>query len=221
MERAELAAIARCEQISIAADLSQPLIRRATASLLACSENERIVDRRAIEQLLRAIGACPVPLTNAIAQLAQDRGHAFCLMLPLLWSRWDYLGRECAIAEEELPTTEFVGGIPLYTYDQHTSPGKRALRKFVRENRAVATALRRWVPEPNHAAAAGIAAFYADAAPVVSAFKWPTGDLFRIIGAMADMIDAGCPFEGVSPVMSCVTDELSHLNQLRRAALPS
>jgi hypothetical protein len=141
-------------------------------------------------------------------------------MLPLLWSRLNDLGRECAIAEEALPTSEFVGGIPLYTYDQHTSAGKRALRRFVRENRAVTTALRQWVPEPNHAAAAGIAAFYADAAPVLSAFKWPTGDIFRIIGAMADMMDAGCPFEGVSPVMSCVTDQLPHLNQLRRSELP-
>ena len=154
-----------------------------------------------------------------MAQLTRIRAHAFALMLPILWSRWDHFGGEHTITTEPMRSSECLGGIPLYTFDQHTSLGKTAIARFACQNQQVAALLRKWVPEHRRADVAGIAAFYADAAAVQLAFRWPTGDLLSQMGAIADMSGAGCALDGAAPILATVSEQLAHLNWLRRSAL--
>jgi hypothetical protein len=210
------------ELIAVASDDGLPLTRRAVAALLACTVEGKIgpaLRPHSVEQLLDAFATHPLPVHDAVLQLTRAATHPFCIMLPLIWSRWWRCGAKLTVVEDELPTPEFVEGIPLYTWDKHTAAGKSAIRRFARENRPVATALGRWVPNHRQVDAAAIAAFYADASPVARRLDWPTGSLLAQMGAYADMMNAGCKFEGVPAVLGSFRENLSHLNDLRRDQL--
>jgi hypothetical protein len=204
--------------IELAVDDGAPLPRRAVAALLACTDPGEIEGRLnadRVERLLDAISVKLLPLTDAVLNLARSRGEPFCIMLPLIWSRWSYFGAEAAVAEDELPVSEFVRGVPLYIFDKHTAVGRHAIKRFSRENDKVASALQAWVPFQCRTHVAEIAAFYADAAPVARRLDWPTGSLLKHMGSTADMIGAGCAFEGHRPVFETVQENLPHLNRLR------
>jgi len=64
-----------------------------------------------------------------------------------------------------------------------------------------------------------MAAFYADAAPVATRLEWSAGPLLQFIGMHADMMSAGCSFEGVTPVLDCVRNNLTKMNELRQSVL--
>lgn len=221
IEREQLSAVSLDEQIQIAATVNEPLIRRATAALLACTSIRRgreTIDLKALEQLLSSC-IIAAPLELALMQFARANGHPFALMLPLLWSYWQYCGAECRLAVDLVPEPEFVGGVPLYAFDKHTAAGKRAIAIFCRENADVAEVLHKWVPEPRRTEVAEIAAFYADACPVSLRFEWEAGPLMSFIGLQADMMGAGCAFDGVEPVVDCVRENLGGLNDARRSVL--
>jgi hypothetical protein len=207
--------------IGIATDENAPLVRRGVAALLACGsagDDQPVRQPTLVAQLLDAFPVKSLPLDDAVLRLIQGRAHPFCLMLPLLWSRWWHSGAAPGVVEDELPSAEFVGDVPLYTYDFHTAAGKQAIARFVRENDAVAATLRAWVPERNCVNVAEIAAFYADAAPVARRLEWSDSNSLRSIGLNADMIGTGCPAGGVAPVLKAVRANLDHLNAMRRLA---
>lgn len=208
------------EQLTeLATDDEVPLPRRAVAALLACTapgEIEGRLDADRVERLLDAFPVKLLPLWGAVMSLARSRGEPFCIMLPLIWSRWWHSGAESMVLEDELPVSEVVSGVPLYIWDKHTAGGKQAIGRFARENEAVASALQSWAPIQCRRIVAEIAAFYADAAPIARRLNWPTGSLLKQMGFTADMIGAGCAFEGHRPVLVAVQENLPHLNQLRR-----
>jgi hypothetical protein len=204
--------------VELATDDGAPLPRRAVASLLACTapgdiEGCLIADR--VNRLLEAFSFKLTPLADAVMKLARSSGEPFCIMLPLIWSRWWYFGAEATVVEEDLPVSEFVNGVPLHTWDKHTAAGKQAIGRFARENETVASALQAWAPMQCRRSVVEIAAFYADAAPVARRLNWPTGTLLKHMGFTADMIGAGCAFEGHPTVFKAVQENLPHLNRLR------
>jgi hypothetical protein len=210
------------ELVKVAADHGVPLIRRAVAALLACADNDAInakLQPDRVEKLLDAFPVKLLPLHDAVLRLAHARSHPFCIMLPLIWSRWWHFGAQSKVVADELPGTEYLDGIPLYVFDFHTSAGKHAISRFAAENEELASLLTHWVPIGTHAEAAAIAAFYADAAPVARRLKWSCGSLLSYVGFLADMNGASCPRDGATPILECVRGNLEHLNRRRCAAL--
>jgi len=222
LERAELEQCSLPALVEIAIDAALPLFRRANAALLACSSatpGGTKLRPGAVEQLLSATPIRHITLDNAVLRLAAINFHPFCLMLPLLWPRFWHDSSASNVVEDELPGVALVDGIPLYTFDKHTAAGKQAIARFADENDQVRSMLDQWATGVRRLDVAAMAAFYADGAPVKQRLNWPTGSLLTHAGFIADMVDAGCPIDGAVPLLHCTRENLSHLNDLRRAVL--
>jgi hypothetical protein len=158
-------------------------------------------------------------IKEIIARLARRGGHPFVLMLVSLWSAFSSRSFEATISIGTLPDTQFIQGIPAYSWDKHTAVGKQAISRFSRENAQVSRLLRDCVPQTRHIDVALMAAFYADAVPVARRLEWEHSQPLFKAGFKADMIQAGCPLESAFPILKCVQSELADLNEMRRAAL--
>ena len=223
-EREQLRASSRDEQLSIAAALGEPLTRRLSAALLACTvaSQGEVMMAPAVEGLLAAMPhPCPSSLAHSILTLAEQRAHPYSLVLILLWSQYHWTGGAQGIAAEPVPDVEYAGGVPLYVFDKHTAVGKRAISMLPKQCPEVGQLLAKWVPVKNHADVCLMAAFYADAAPVLNRLKWFAGRHLEFIGMHADMASAGCSYEGVQPVVDCTRGNLAAVNELRRRVLLS
>jgi hypothetical protein len=208
--------------VSVASDLSEPLIRRATSALLACSSAGKLdakLNKGRVERLLSAFPVRFQSIDNTVVQLTATSVHPFYLMLPLLWSWWWHCGAECRVVADDLPEAEFVDGIPLYTFDMHTAVGKRAIAMLPQRNADVRHALAQRVPQDRWADVAMMSCFYADAAPVANRLEWCASRWLEFVGMHADMMSVGCSFEAVGPVLECVRIKLPILNELRRSVL--
>ena len=218
----ELASLPLHQRIEVAADPDQPLPRRAVATLLAVTRDglgAQILKGGVVREFLSAFdGQCRPALMDAVRAYASRGGHPFGLMLPILWSELSATHVETSVQADEVPTTAFVGGIPLYTFDTHTAVGKRAITIFAQQNPAMVQVLKQ-VPADHRRGVALIAAFYADAVPISRRFLWGESEELERLGFEADMILAGCPVEALFPVLDCVRANLSDLNRTRRAAL--
>ena len=223
LEREVLRAASALDQLSIAADTGNPLIRRAVAAMLRCGGTDtsrRVMNESAVRELIVALpGSCPNPLAQTVLTLARQRNDPFSLMLLLLWSRWDGTKDASGISSDPLPYAEYFAGIPLYTFDKHTAVGKRSLRLLPQQSTELANLLAASVPVGQQADVALMAAFYADAVPLARRFEWSAGRLLEHIGLHADMMAAGCAYETVMPVVNCVRKNICLMNELRRAAL--
>jgi hypothetical protein len=140
-------------------------------------------------------------------------------MLLLVWDRFAMTGLECRIVRDAMPLTDFVGSIPLYTYDKHTAVGRKALALLPGRCSELKSLLSDGVPSERHADVTLMAAFYADAAPIAQRLEWHSGRLLEYVGFQADMFSSGCPTEASTSIVKCVQSNLSTLNQLRRACL--
>lgn len=171
----ELSKLSFRQRLEVAADVDQPMEQRAVAALLATTKNgegQQTLKGSVLREFIAAFeGRCHPFLLNAVSAYASRGGHPFSLMLPILWSELSASEGGTSVHAEEVPQTEFVNGIPLYTFDKHTAVGKKAITTFAEENAdmrhlltEVATHCRREV--------AFMAAFYADAVPVARRFLW-------------------------------------------------
>jgi hypothetical protein len=221
-ERTQLQRLPVAELISIALNADVSLVRRAVAALVACtfpSKDEPVLRVDRVKQLLEAFPIKSPQLHDAVARLAKIRAHPFCLMLPLIWSRWSQEGAELKIAADDLPAAEFVNDIPLYVFDFHTAAGKHAIARFAHENDSLRPLLAKWVPRDRWAESTQIGAFYVDAAPVARRLQWFEGSRLSHTGFVADMNLAGCPSEGATSILECMRAKLPDLNAARRRAL--
>ena len=66
---------------------------------------------------------------------------------------------------------------------------------------------------------AAMAAFCLDATPLARRLDWSGAQSLADIGMAADMTKAGCPPEGIQPVLEVVKANLGHLDALRMKAL--
>lgn len=207
------------ELVDVAADNAQPLMRRAAASLLACTREDKVIRGQPLERLFVALEAeGPSPLCDAV-QLAASKGFgAYVLMAPLLWSAYQHgpPGRPSAVQN---PRVEWAGGVPLYTFDKHTAAGKKAISRFAEQCDEVRAILAQHVATAARSRVAWMAAFYADAVPISLRFEWSQSRELEVLGFEADMTGAGCPREETWPVLNAVLRNLNQLNACRREAL--
>ncbi|MES2327141.1 MAG: hypothetical protein V4499_07385 [Pseudomonadota bacterium] len=221
VERAALMRLPTDELMMAAADDTAPLTRRAVAALLACTDRGKKDKLRPdrVEQFLDGLPVKVLPLHDAVLSLAHAQAEPFCIMLPLIRSRWSQEGGILNVAEDELPTPEFYDGIPLYTFDFHTAAGKYAIGKFAHRNSDVRAALAKWVPQDRWTEVVCIVAFYVDAAPVARRLNWAGGSQLAETGFIADMIGAGCKPDGIGAVIDAMRRNLADLNRYRRSTV--
>jgi len=132
----------------------------------------------------------------------------------LLWLAASPAG-DRRVVEGAVPPVAMIGDIPSYVFDKHTAAGKAAIHRLARENPAVRDTLAAHVPEYRANAAACMAAFHVDAAPVSRRFEWAGSAELERLGVEADMAKVGVPIEGVSPLLTVVRDNLGCLNDIR------
>lgn len=221
-DRANFDTLSFAENLSMATADFEPLTRRAVAALSACTmlkTGRLVVSKEAAQEFSAAFPGVPKPLQNAAVAMTGQSSHPFGLMLLLVWSQYDFTGGASGHSKQPLPTAEYIGGIPLYTFDKHTAVGKKAISKLPEHSAELRAVLTRWVPKERWADVTLMAAFYLDAAPVAYRLEWFGSQLLEFVGFNADMVGAGCPMDGAQAVFECVRDNLPLLNELRREAL--
>lgn len=211
--RIQAAGMSSSDRIRIAVDPAEPLLRRAVAAWHAAGFNGdgRIAfaqgDIARLNESFQTIGF-PSSLASATAAAARATREPITLMLPILWMALQSSGERPSIAEMVVPATCRCRGVPLYALDKHTAAGKRALGIFVAENSQVGDTIARFAPDFRAREIAAMAAYYADAAPVARRLMWSQSAELEQIGLHSDMLFAGCPSEGVFPVVQAVQQEL-------------
>ena len=220
-QQAELAPKPIPELIEIAADTEQPLIRRAAASLVACTMDDKVIVGRPLDRVFAALQANdPDPLCDAVRLAATKGLGAYILMAPLLWSAYRK-GQPRHPVPQSVPTPEWFHGMPLYIYDKHTAAGKKAITRLAQECSDVRAVLVDHVPPIARIKAALMGAFYADAVPISLRFDWRQSRDLEDLGFEADMHGAGCAAKGMRPVLVAVRDNMAALNARRRDAVLS
>ncbi len=210
------------QRIAMAVDLSLPLITRGIVAWFASGRDftgECRVGEGNLGGLIQAFAGAGVPetLLSAVTYICSRVRHPITIMLPVLWmeafgSNASGLPRVTDIA---CPGSPLIGGIPAYALDKHTSSGKAAITQFAVENNAVADVLGRWVPDFRAADAAAMGAFYTDAIPVRPQFIWHGSTELERLGREADFAKIGYPIEGIDELITTISDNLDHLNDLR------
>lgn len=206
--------------LAIAADNSHGLVDRAEATLRCCTVDGKgqKVSEQALTLLLETSDFGPVWKETSLAAVRLGC-HPFILMLPLLHSALAIEGQETETTTEDIPPLQLYNGAPLYAFDKHTSVGRQAIALLITESDELQTILAVYAPKFAWQGIVEIAAFYTDAAPVKSRFRWSRSLELEAIGLEADMTGMGCPLAGIKPVLQCVRNNLHLLNDLRRQIL--
>jgi hypothetical protein len=103
----------------------------------------------------------------------------------------------------------------MYALDKHTRIGLEAIRNLVKYNYEIRECLKRYVVPAQRHAAAYMAAFYADAAPLASKLSWEGADQLEALGTEADLLLSGATPEGIEPLLQLFRANVQHLNKVR------
>ncbi|MGO4684621.1 hypothetical protein AB4Z24_13855 [Hyphomicrobium sp. 2TAF46] len=209
------------QRLNMIADSSATLHERGAATLYASGlvgQNRRAWRVKLDEVLatFKTLGV-PAPLIDVVRCAAWLTREPLTIMLPLFW-----LALRSARAEtidDAVPATKTVAGVPLYAFDKHTRIGKLAIQRFARENIEVRRVLEARIAKAQRPAAACMAAFYADGAPISKRLVWAGSAEIEKLGREGDLSRVGVPLEAAEPLMSAVTNNLGHLNDIREQQL--
>ncbi len=205
------------DRIATAADPARDFYERAVAAWFASGVEwgrERRVGGGDVLALLRGMRDAGVPERWCVTvrrAIKLAREPLFVMLL--------LLGGETVCTTQirmtEPPEAKLCGGVPSYAYDKHTRLGLQALKRFAKENEAVAAVLNEHVADFRGMAALNIAAFYTDGALVDVRLDWLRSDEIEQRGICSDIMQAGAPPFGVAPLREVIASNLAHLNQIR------
>jgi hypothetical protein len=209
------------EQREVLADFTAPLEFRSVAALAVSGLEARSTQDRgaaALETLAKIYRDLGVATDFAAAMVfaAKKTREAITILAPLVWLEIQR-GGQASISEPTMPETEFINGIPLYAFDKHTRLGKRAIRELIGADTPLKSCLQEFLPKPRWQAAAEMAAFYADAAPVARRLEWSLSHVVEVIGTEADFFKVGVPQRAIRPLQAAMAVALGKLNDIRKA----
>jgi hypothetical protein len=174
-------------------DLPQRAVAAVFASGFGSSgQGERI--KGDLPALFAAFAKLGVPddLLAATEIAARQTREPITVMVPLIWLEAGQ-GGAMSVINDLVPKAETIDEIPLCPFDKHTRVDKRAIRKLVDAETPLRNALNRFVARPCWQAAAEMAAFYADAVPIVRRLEWSLSHSVEALGTEADFYKAGTP----------------------------
>jgi hypothetical protein len=206
-------------RLDLVADPTLPLASRAVAGWYAAGVDSLGEARLgvghidALFEVLQTLGI-PADLLSATKAAVNRTREPMCLMVPLVWHSAFKDGTPPAV-DCRVPVSPVINEIPMYAFDCHTRIGKAAVRRFARENPAMQNWAESFVPDHRVERAACLGAFFTDAAPVARRLGWTGSEALERLGIEADMLGAGIPREGISPLLKVFADNLGHLNAVR------
>jgi len=208
------------EQIALALNPRQPMIRRAMAWWYASGVNgggQQIVGEGNLHALLSAAVTHGVSskLCTAAKIAVMKTKEPIAALLPFLAMIHAETGGTVETVNQKLPPSPEVAGLPLYMFDKHTSIGKRAVRQLILQNGAIDACLSRYVADHQAQAVAQMACFYLDATPVYRRPLWKHAEELEQLGTEVDMLKVGCPKEGIKPILDTFRAHLGDLNRIR------
>jgi hypothetical protein len=216
----EMASASAETLLSAACDKALDLPHRAVAAYFASGLDRAAAPhgRSLFAALLESLRAADVPadLIAATEGAARRTREPITVMVPLIWVAAQPIEAQ-KVSDGTVPESELVAGIPLYALDKHTLLGKRAIRELIRVGSDFRACLQALVPQQSWQAAAEMAAFYADAAPLARRLDWPLSQSLEALGTEADFAKVGVPLTAIRPLRAAMAASLGHLNDIRRA----
>lgn len=209
----------RAERAAIAADAFTSLEKRAVAACTAVEigYGTKFSAGEPLLELLDAFmhtGLQPSVIETVLVGARLTR-EPMTLMLLVVASAIRQLGLNTSVTEDEPPRVRLCGDVPTYALDKHTALGKAAISRMVVENRRVSEVISAHVPDFRAVAVAGVAAYYADASPVLRRVDWHQSRPLEYLGLHTDMEKFGCPHDAVQLIANVVREELDHLDDIR------
>lgn len=219
-EREAVAVLPVEDQIAIAVDSQQPIVRRAIACWYSSGVNGggcRVPGSDDLRGLLRGFERVGFAesLSGIIETAARKTREPMTIMLPLVWALLGEDTRSPLTEERPLPTAPCCGTIPAWALDKHTRAGKRAFAQLIRENPAIDAVLSEHVADFRALDVLAMACFYVDAIPVARRLMWTRSHELESLGLETDMAKVGCPRQGIEPILEAVVANLNHLNAIR------
>jgi hypothetical protein len=205
------------EHREVLSDYSTPLANRGVAALCLMglpSQPTRYpptLAREALCEAYRDLGV-PADFVETASLAARKSKEPITLLAPLIWLEINRSGGT-SIIEQVTPETEIVDGMPLYAFDKHTRIGKEAIRELVATHTAFRDEL---VQRSRWQAAARMAAFYADAAPIARRLEWSHSRGLEALGTEADFFKAGVPLVAIQTLQAALAAALDTLNAIRK-----
>lgn len=217
-ERRAVSSSSIADNLAAVADDSNSLMHRALAGWCASGigwEREKVPGSNlpALLNTFRQLGV-PEELVAATSIAATKSREPITLMVPLIWLV-AHDSQVPTVVEDGVPGTAVLDGVPMYALDKHTRVGMEAIRSLVKYNSAIRDFLERHVAPALRHAAAYMAAFYADAAPLASKLSWDGADQLEALGTETDLLKSGVPAEQIGPLLQLFRANLDHLNKLR------
>lgn len=209
------------ERKEVLSDLTAPLEFRSLAALSLSGLGSRSIQDRGAGDLemlaktYRDLGVA-ADFAAAAALAAKKTREAITILAPLIWLEIER-GGVGWVSELAMPETELVEGVPLYAFDKHTRLGKRAVRELIGADTAFKCCLEEFVAKPRWQAAAEMAAFYADAAPIARRLEWSLSHPVETLGTEADFFKAGVTLPAIPPLQATMAAALGKLNDIRKA----
>lgn len=139
--------------------------------------------------------------------------ESFCVLLPIL--AMEFREKWALPVLSSLPETTYVGDVPMYVFDKHTSIGKASIAQFSRSITEVKALLERLAPKGAERDVANIAAFYADAYCTKRTVKRLHLAELESDGIEADLAFVGASLGGVAELRSIFSKHLGQLNEMR------
>lgn len=160
----------------------------------------------------------PENLLQAVALGAQRTREPITVLISLLWQATE-AQPPSGTKRTSVPATRVERGIPLYALDKHTRLGRGAIKRFAVENDPVRQFLELHADARRRREAALMAAYYADAMPIVYRLDWPFADELEALGRETDLLRAGVPVEVQQDLCALFGENLAHLHHIRAAEL--
>jgi hypothetical protein len=210
------------ENLAVVADKSSSLTHRALAAWCVSGidwkrEKKPGTDLPGLLDAYRNLGA-PEELVAATGIAATKSRDPITLMVPLIWLAANET-QVPFVLNAAVPRSPVLHDIPMYALDKHTRVGRESIRYLVKYNYGIRECLKRYVPPAQRHDAAYMAAFYADAAPLLRKLVWQGGDELEALGTEADLLRAGVSPDGIAPLLQIFRENVPHLNKMRAYAV--
>jgi hypothetical protein len=206
------------DNLAAVANKSNSLAHRALAALCVSGidwkrDKQLGTDLSGLLDSYRSLGVRD-ELVAATGIAATKSREPITLMVPLIWLAAND-AKVPTVLEAAVPWSPVLDDVPMYALDKHTRAGLEAIRSLVKHNFEIRDVLERYVAPAQRHAAAYMAAFYADAAPLASKLSWDGADQLEALGTEADLLKVGVPPERIEPLLRLFRANVQHLNKLR------
>jgi hypothetical protein len=217
-ERRAVSTNSIADNLAVVTDKSNSLTHQALAAWCVAGigwERDKMPgsDLPALLDTFRQLGV-PEELVVATGIAAMKSREPITLMVPLIWLAV-HDAEVSTVLEAMVPGTIVLDGISMCALDKHTRIGQEAIRSLVKHNHEIRECLGKFVAPARWNAAAYMAAFYADAAPLASKLCWEGADRLEAFGTETDLLLSGVTPGGVVPLLKVFRENVEHLNKLR------